>query len=302
MKHTQDRWPSYRRRSSPYGFAWSRLTDSLQRIPRQIRPARTSDLIRHPDELPLCRQWRPDWRQRSTPHDGSAGHASTLWEILREAGIDPAPQRTCSTWADFLRSQADTLLACDFFETVTLTGTRLYVLAVIEHANRRVRVLGATAHPTATWVTQVARNLVMDLEDAGWRVKDLIRDRDGKFPALFDAVLKDAGVEIVLSGIRMPRMNAIMERWVQTCRRELLDRMLIWSQRHLLHALHEYLCGPHDYADGPVQKSCRRRNARHSGHCDAGRAGQPAVVVSGAESLDVGWRVDRGQIRTIRRG
>jgi putative transposase len=78
------------------------------------------------------------------------------------------------------------------------------------------------------------------LEDVGCRAKYTIRDRDSKFPALFDSVLKDAGVEVVLSGIRMPRMNAIMERWVQTCRRELLDRTLIWNQRHLLHALQEY--------------------------------------------------------------
>jgi putative transposase len=75
--------------------------------------------------------------------------ASTVWEILQTAGIDPAPQRTSTTWVAFLRSQADAIMAADFLETVTLTGTRLYVLAVIEHATRRVRILGATAHPTA---------------------------------------------------------------------------------------------------------------------------------------------------------
>jgi putative transposase len=166
--------------------------------------------------------------------------ASTVWEILKEAGIDPAPERTASTWADFLRSQADALLACDFLETVTLTGTRMYVLAVIEHASRRIRILGATAHPTAGWVTQAVRNLVMDLEDAGCRARFLIRDRDGKFPELVDAVLADAGIAVVVTGVRMPRMNSIMERWVQTCRRELLDRTLIWNQRHLLHALREF--------------------------------------------------------------
>jgi hypothetical protein len=112
----------------------------------------------------------------------------------------------------------------------------MYVLAVIEHASRRIRILGATAHPTAGWVTQAAKNLVMDLEDAGCRIRFLIRDRDGKFLQLFDAVLADAGIAVVLSGVRMPRMNSIMERWVQTCRRELLDRTLIWNQRHLLHA------------------------------------------------------------------
>jgi putative transposase len=141
--------------------------------------------------------------------------ASTVWEILGQAGIDPASERTSATWVSFLRSQADVLLACDFFDTVTLNGARLYVLAVIEHASRRIRILGATPHPTACWVVQAARNLVMDLEDVGSR----------------------AGIEIVLSGVQMPRMNAVMERWVQTCRRELLDRTLIWSQAHLLQAL-----------------------------------------------------------------
>jgi putative transposase len=166
--------------------------------------------------------------------------ACTVWEILHDAGVDPAPGRTSTTWASFLRSQAGALLACDFFETVTMTGAHLFVLAVIEHATRRIRVLGATPHPTAAWVAQAARNLVMDLEDAGSRARFLIRDRDSKFPGLFDTVLKDAGIEIVLSGIQMPRMNAIMERWVLTCRRELLDRTLIWNQAHLLHALREF--------------------------------------------------------------
>ncbi|GAA0929098.1 integrase core domain-containing protein [Virgisporangium aurantiacum] len=165
---------------------------------------------------------------------------STVWEILREAGIDPAPDRAATTWTDFLRSQADALLAADFIETVTLTGARMYILTVIEHASRRIRVLGATAHPTAAWVSQAARNLVMDLEDAGCKATYLIRDRDGKYPGIFDAILAHAGITVVLSGIQTPRMNAIMERWVRTCRRELLDRILIWNQRQLLHALREY--------------------------------------------------------------
>src|SRR4051794_38791462 len=147
---------------------------------------------------------------------------STVWEIMREAGIDPAPDRAATTWAAFLRSQAEALLAADFIETVTLTGDRMFILAVIEHASRCIRVLGVTAHPTAAWVTQAARNLVMDLQDVGSNARYLIRDRDGRYPALFDAILADAGIRIVRSGVQMPRMNAIMERWVQTCRRELL--------------------------------------------------------------------------------
>jgi putative transposase len=121
-----------------------------------------------------------------------------------------------------------------------LNGAHLYVLAVIEHTSRRVRILGATPHPTASWVAQAAKNLVMDLEDVGSRARFLIRDRDGKFPSLFDTVLRDAGIEVVLSGVQMPKMNSLMERWVQTCRRELLDRTLIWNQQHLLHALREF--------------------------------------------------------------
>jgi hypothetical protein len=99
--------------------------------------------------------------------------------------------------------------------------------------------MGATAHPTAPWAAQAARNLVMDLEDADCRALFLIRDRDGKFPGLIDAILADAGTEVVLSAARMPRMNPVMKRWVQACRRELLDRTLIWNQPHLLHALRE---------------------------------------------------------------
>jgi transposase InsO family protein len=165
---------------------------------------------------------------------------STVWEIRRNAGIDPVPDRAATTWAGFLRTQAEALLAADFIETVTLTGARMYILAVIEHASRRIRVLGVTAHPTAAWVTQAARNLVMDLQDVGSKARYLIRDRDGKYPARFDAILADAGIRIVRNGVQIPRMNAIMERWVRTRRRELLNRTLIWNQRHLLQALGEY--------------------------------------------------------------
>ncbi|MEU9191284.1 integrase core domain-containing protein [Streptomyces sp. NPDC048484] len=166
--------------------------------------------------------------------------ASAVWEILKEHGIPPAPERQSTTWADFLRGQAGALLACDFFETRTLLGAHLYVFAVIEHSTRRIRILGATAHPTSQWVVQLGRNLLMDLEDAGSKARFLIRDRDSKFTAAFDALLADTGLEIVKSGVRMPRMNSIMERWIQTCKRELLDRTLIWNQSHLLHALREF--------------------------------------------------------------
>jgi len=80
----------------------------------------------------------------------------------------------------------------------------------------------------------------MDIDDTASKVKYVIRDRDGTYPALFDQILADAGITVVLSGIRMPRMNSIMERWIKSCRNELLDRTLIWNQTHLLRALREY--------------------------------------------------------------
>jgi hypothetical protein len=113
-----------------------------------------------------------------------------------------------------------------------VTGTRRYGPAVTGHASRRIRILGATPPPAASWVPRAATNHVADLEDAGSRARFLIRDRGGKVPGLPDAVLSDAGIEVVLSGVQMPGMNAVTQRWVQTCRRELLDRTLIWTQRH----------------------------------------------------------------------
>ncbi|WP_327660135.1 MULTISPECIES: integrase [unclassified Streptomyces] len=138
--------------------------------------------------------------------------ASTVWEIPKAEGIEPTPDRATTTWTTFLHSQATVLLTTDFIKTVTLTGKRQHIPAVVEHATRRIRVLGTTARPTADQDTQAARNLAMDLEDAGADVKYLIRDRDAKFPALFDQVLSDAGIDIVPSGVRVPRMNSITER------------------------------------------------------------------------------------------
>ncbi|MCX4672359.1 integrase core domain-containing protein [Streptomyces sp. NBC_01381] len=193
--------------------------------------------------LRLVRE-NPSWGYRRVHGElttlGVKVAASTVWEILTSEGIDPAPDRAATTWADFLRSQADALLACDFIETVTMTGQRQYILAVIEHVTRRIRILGTTAHPTAAWVSQAARNLAMDLTHANATHAYLVRDRDAKYPALFDEILSNAGIQVVRTGVRIPRMNSIMERWVQTCRHELLDRTLIWNERHLRHALHQF--------------------------------------------------------------
>ena len=166
--------------------------------------------------------------------------ASTVWEILRASGIDPAPRRTGLTWPQFLRSQAEAILACDFFTVNLLDGTQAYVLAVIEHATRRIRILGLTVHPTGEWTTQQARNLIMDLGDHAGRARFMIRDRGSNFTTAFDADLADVGIRTVLCNIQTPRMNAITERWIGGCRRELLDRTLIWNQAHLRRILSNY--------------------------------------------------------------
>jgi len=161
---------------------------------------------------------------------------STVWRILRDAGIDPAPRRDGPGWAEFLRSQAQGILALDLFTADLLNGAKVYVLAVIEHGSRRVRVLGATEHPVQSWVVQQARNLLMDLGDAGVRTRFVLHDRDASFTQAFDAVFQAAGIRVV----QVPRMNSIMERWIGSCRRELLDRTLIWNLRHLMMVLREY--------------------------------------------------------------
>ena len=137
---------------------------------------------------------------------------STVWQILKDAGIDPAPRRDGPGWPEFLRSQAQGILALDFFTSDLLNGAKVYVLAVIEHGSRRVWVLGPTEHPVQAWVVQQARNLLMDLEDAGTRVKFVLHDRDASFTAAFDAVFRAAGVRVIRSAVQAPRMNSVMER------------------------------------------------------------------------------------------
>ena len=126
---------------------------------------------------------------------------STVWSILRGAGIDPAPRRSGPTWSEFLSAQAKGVLACDFFTVDTVLLRRLYVLIFIEHGTRRVHLAGITANPSGAWVTQRAREISERF--AGFRF--LIRDRDAKFTDSFDAVFAAEGIEVIRTPIAAPR-------------------------------------------------------------------------------------------------
>ena len=209
---------------------------------RRGRPSVASEL--RALALRLARE-NPTWGYRRIHGElcrlGFELGASTVWAILKCAGVDPAPKRSALTWRQFLQAQAASVLAVDFFTVDTVFLRRLYVLFVIEVATRRVRVLGVTPQPAGQWVAQQARNLLMELEDHVGRFRFLICDRDAKFTTAFDGVFAAEGITVLRTPVRAPRANAYAERWVGTVRRELLDRMLILGCGQLWSVLADYV-------------------------------------------------------------
>jgi transposase InsO family protein len=159
--------------------------------------------------------------------------------VLVEAGLRPAPERRHSSWRTFLRAQASSMLACDFLTVETAFLQRIYVLFFISLATRRIEYVASTSNPDGRWVTQQARNLMMQLgEDQPFRF--LVHDRDAKFCHPVNEVFASEGIRVICTPIQAPNANAHAERWIRTLRADCLDRILILGRRHLEHVLHIY--------------------------------------------------------------
>jgi transposase InsO family protein len=165
--------------------------------------------------------------------------ASTVWQILKDAGIDPAPTRSSVTWSQLLRSQA--AIACDFAHVDTVLLRRFYVLFFIDTTTRQVILGGVTANPTPAWSVQAARNLFLVHGDRLADAKALVRDRGSQVTASFDEVFRTEGIKILKTPVRTPVTNCFAERRIATLRRELLDRTIIWNQRQLHRLVTDYI-------------------------------------------------------------
>jgi transposase InsO family protein len=192
--------------------------------------------------------------------------------------VPPAPQRGRLDWRSFLRQHAATTLACDFLTVDTVLLRRLYVLVFIHVGSRRIEYMACTSNADGAWMLQQARNLLMDLDDRGQRVRFLIRDRDAKFSRAFDRVFQNVGVEAIWTPVRAP--NVYIERWVGTLRRECLDRLLIFNRRQLEHVLRVYV--RHYNAERPHRALDLRSPDRPVTTPAAAAAAARAESVSGA--------------------
>lgn len=180
--------------------------------------------------------------------------SSTVWQILKEHGVDPAPTRSTVTWTEVLRSQA--AVATDFFSVDTATLRRYYVLFFIDVETRQVFYAGVTASPTGPWTTRAARNLSLRRAEHLNSARALVRDCGSQFVDAFDEVFRTEGLKVLKTPVRTPVANAFAERWIGSIRRELLDPTIIWNHRQLERLVTDYV--EHDNQRQP-HRSLRQR-------------------------------------------
>jgi hypothetical protein len=215
-------------------WTYPRKTPGRPRADREIR-----DLV-----LRLATE-NPTWGHRRIHGEltglGYNVAPATVWRILRRADLDPAPRRADASWTTFLRAQASGVLACDFFTVDTVFLQRIYVFFVMEIATRHIHLLGTTRHPTGAWVTQQARNLLMDLGERGTRFSGSSSEtetQNSPTPSMRSS--PQPASRCCAPPPRHHGRNAFAERWILTVRRECTDRMLIYSQPHLQAVLKIY--------------------------------------------------------------
>jgi transposase InsO family protein len=237
---------------------WTNLAvkpDTVLRWHRQLVARRWTYAHRKPGRPPLERSLRElilrlarensHWGYKRIVGElkgiGISVSATSVRKVLLAAGLQPAPERTRSSWRSFLRTQAATVLACDFLTVETAFLQRIYVLFFISLATRRIEYVACSSNPDGRWVAQQARNLVMQLDDQQ-PFRFLIHDRDAKFSHAFDEVFRSEGVKVIRTPVQAPNANAYAERWIRTLRTDCLDRILILGRRHLENVLRIYHC------------------------------------------------------------
>ena len=196
------------------------------------------------------RSWGYDRIQGALRHLGYSISDQTVGNILKRHGIPPAPEREkTTTWAEFVKSHLDVLVATDFFTTEVWTWCGLvtyYVLFFLHVGTRRVHIAGMTPHPNAAWMQQIARNETMEAWGFLKPGQYLIHDRDDKYGAAFQAIVDAAGVKRVKLPARSPNLNAFAERWVRSVKSETLSKLILFGKGSLRRALTQYISHFHE--------------------------------------------------------
>ena len=232
---------------------WLVTPETLLRWHRQRVARHWTQPSRRPGRPAICASLRrlivamandnPTWGYRRITGEltglGYRVGASTVWRILKQRGIGPAPQRTSVTWTQFLRSQA--AVACDFVTVDTALLRRYYLLFFIDITTREVLYGAITTNPTGAWTTQAARNLCLRYPQRLTHTRALLRDRASQSTGDFDEIFRTEGLKILRTPARVPVANAFAERGIGTLRRELLDRTIIWNRRQLERLVIDYI-------------------------------------------------------------